>query len=80
MWTNIVIIIRPLTKIEEKRTIFVDIGAISLVEEVEAAVVWLVILIEKSFQPGRIMLDEKCYDVYWLERISKLQKDIIEFI
>ena len=38
------------------------------------------IVIEKSFQPGRAILDEKGYDVYSLARIGKLGKGIIEFI
>ena len=38
------------------------------------------IVIEKSFQPGRAILDEKGYDVYSLARVSKLGKGIIEFI
>ena len=38
------------------------------------------IVIEKSFQPGRKMLDDKGYDVYSLARIGKLGKGIIEFI
>ncbi|MCM1991418.1 xanthine phosphoribosyltransferase [Oceanirhabdus seepicola] len=56
------------------------LGAIRLVEEAGATVGGIGIVIEKSFQPGRKMLDEKGYDVYSLARINKLQKDIIEFI
>ena len=56
------------------------LGTIRLVEEAGATVGGLGIVIEKSFQPGRKMLDDKGYDVYSLARISKLQKDIIEFI
>ncbi len=55
-------------------------GAIRLVEEAGAEVGGLGIVIEKSFQPGRAMLDEKGYDVYSLARIKKLGKDLIEFI
>lgn len=56
------------------------LGAIRLVEEAGAAVGGIGIVIEKSFQPGRKMLDEKGYDVYSLARISKLDKGVIEFI
>lgn len=56
------------------------LGAIRLVEEAGAKVGGIGIVIEKSFQPGRKMLDEKGYDVYSLARIKKLGKDIIEFI
>ncbi|WBW95003.1 xanthine phosphoribosyltransferase [Oceanirhabdus sp. W0125-5] len=55
------------------------LGAIRLVEEAGATVGGVGIVIEKSFQPGRKMLDEKGYDVYSLARISKLQKGSIEF-
>lgn len=55
-------------------------GAIRLVEEAGAEVGGLGIVIEKSFQPGRAMLDEKGYDVYSLARIKKLGKDLIEFL
>ena len=45
-----------------------------------AKVAGIGIVIEKSFQVGRKKLDEKGYDVYSLARISKLGKDLIEFI
>lgn len=38
------------------------------------------IVIEKSFQPGRKMLEDKGYDVYSLARIAKLEKGLIEFV
>ena len=56
------------------------LGAIRLVEEAGAKVGGIGIVIEKSFQPGRKMLDDKGYDVYSLARIKKLGKDLIEFI
>ena len=56
------------------------LGAARLVEEAGAKVGGLGIVIEKSFQPGRAILDEKGYDVYSLARIGKLGKGIIEFI
>ena len=54
--------------------------AARLVEEAGAKVGGIGIVIEKSFQPGRAILDEKGYDVYSLARIGKLGKGIIEFI
>ena len=54
------------------------LGAIRLVEEAGAKVGGIGIVIEKSFQPGRKMLDDKGYYVYSLARINKLGKDLIE--
>ena len=56
------------------------LGAARLVEEAGAKVAGIGIVIEKSFQPGRDMLNEKGYDVYSLARVKKLGKDLIEFI
>ena len=56
------------------------LGAIRLVEEAGAKVVGLGIVIEKSFQPGRDLLNKKGYDVYSLAIISRLDKVVIEFI
>lgn len=56
------------------------LGAARLVEEAGAKVGGIGIVIEKSFQPGREMLNKKGYDVYSLARISKLDKDLIEFV
>ncbi len=56
------------------------LGAIRLIEEAGAKVAGIGIVIEKSFQPGRAVLDEKGYDVYSLTRIKRLEKGIIEFI
>lgn len=56
------------------------LGAIRLVEEAGAEVAGIGIVIEKSFQPGRKLLEDKGYDVYSLARINKLGKDIIEFV
>ena len=55
-------------------------GAARLVEEAGAKVGGIGIVIEKSFQPGRKILDDKGYDVYSLARISKLAEGIIEFV
>lgn len=56
------------------------LGAARLVEEAGAKVGGIGIVIEKSFQPGREILDKKGYDVCSLARIAKLGKGIIEFI
>ena len=56
------------------------LGAIRLIEEAGAKVAGVGIVIEKSFQPGRAVLDEMGYDVYSLARIKRLEKGIIEFI
>ena len=46
----------------------------------EAKVAGIGIVIEKSFQPGPKLLEEKGYDVYSLARIARLDKDVIEFV
>jgi len=56
------------------------LGAIRLVEEAGAKVAGIGIVIEKSFQPGRKLLEDKGYDIYSLARVSKLGKGVIEFI
>lgn len=55
-------------------------GAIRLVEEAGAKVSGVGIVIEKSFQPGRKILEEKGYEIYSLARIARLGKDLIEFV
>lgn len=56
------------------------LGAARLVEMAGAKVAGIGIVIEKSFQPGRDMLNEKGYDVYSLARVAKLGKNLIEFV
>ncbi|MEG2289273.1 MAG: xanthine phosphoribosyltransferase [Clostridium sp.] len=56
------------------------LGAIRLVEESGAKVAGIGIVIEKSFQPGRKLLEDRGYDVYSLARVNKLGKGIIEFV
>lgn len=56
------------------------LGAARLVENVGAKVAGIGIVIEKSFQPGPKLLEEKGYDVYSLARIARLDKDVIEFV
>lgn len=55
-------------------------GAIRLLRKAHATIAGVGILIEKSFQPGRGKLMEQGIDVYSIARISKLGKDLIEFI
>ncbi|EKO1913713.1 xanthine phosphoribosyltransferase [Clostridium botulinum] len=56
------------------------LGAARLVQEAGAKVAGMGIVIEKSFQPGRKMLEDKGYDVCSLARIAKLEKGLIEFV
>lgn len=55
-------------------------GAIRLVKMANATVAGIGIMIEKSFQPGRNKLEQMGFEVYSLARISKLDKNYIEFI
>ena len=55
-------------------------GAARLIEEAGAKVSGIGIVIEKSFQPGRGILEGKNYDVYSLARVKKLDEGIIEFL
>ncbi len=56
-----------------------SIGAIRLIEEAGAKVNGIGIVIEKSFQQGRKLLDESGYEVYSLARIKSLKDNKIEF-
>jgi len=55
-------------------------GAIKLVEDAGAKVAGVGIVIEKSFQPGRKILENLGYDVYSLARIKSLENNKIEFV
>ena len=55
-------------------------GAIRLIESANANVSGIGIVIEKSFQPGREILDKMGYDVYSLARIKSLDSNKIEFL
>lgn len=55
-------------------------GAIKLIESANAKVSGIGIVIEKSFQPGRKLLDNLGYDVYSLARIKYLENNKIEFV
>lgn len=56
------------------------LGAARLVEMAGATVAGIGIVIEKSFQPGRELLEAKGYDVYSLARLKKLGVGTIEFV
>ena len=55
-------------------------GATRLIEALNANVCGIGIVIEKSFQPGRKLLESKGYDVYSLARIKQLSNGKIYFI
>lgn len=55
-------------------------GAIRLLRKNHATIAGLGVLIEKAFQPGREKIEEQGIEVYSLARISKLGKDLIEFV
>ena len=57
-----------------------SLGAIRLIEEAEAKVLGVGILIEKTFQPGREKLDSAGYEVYSLVRIKSLKDNKIELL
>ena len=56
------------------------LGAISVIEQAGANVLGIGIVIEKSFQPGRKILEDNGYNIYSLAKISKLGEGIIEFV
>ena len=55
-------------------------GAIKLVENAGAKVNGIGIVIEKSFQPGRKILEDQGYEVYSLARIKSSKDNKIEFM
>ena len=55
-------------------------GAIKLIESAGAKVSGIGIVIEKSYQPGRKILEDLGYDVYSLARIKSLKDNKIEFV
>lgn len=55
-------------------------GAIRLIENAGAKVAGIGIVIEKSFQPGRKILEDLGYNVYSLARINSLKENNIEFV
>jgi xanthine phosphoribosyltransferase len=55
-------------------------GVARIIDEAGARLTGIGIVIEKSFQPGRKILEAKGYDVYSLARISKLDKNLVQFV
>lgn len=55
-------------------------GAIAIIQQAHAKLSGIAILIEKSFQDGRALLEEQGYEVYSLARIQKLEKGNITFL
>lgn len=55
------------------------LGTMKILEQAECNLSGIGIVIEKSFQAGREKLDKLGINVYSLARISKLDKDLIEF-
>lgn len=55
-------------------------GAIRLLRKAHATIAGVGVLIEKTFQTGREKLKEQGVPVYALARVSKLAKDVIEFV
>ena len=55
-------------------------GAIKLIEDAGAKVAGIGIVVEKSFQPGRRILDDLGYDVYSLARIKSLENNVVTFL
>ena len=55
-------------------------GTIHLIENAGAKVAGIGIVIEKSFQPGRKILEDLGYNIYSLARLKSLKNNTIEFI
>ena len=55
-------------------------GLIKLCNEAQATVVGIGIVIEKSFQIGRQLLEEENYDVYSLARIRAFEDGQVKFV
>lgn len=56
------------------------LGLAALVEQANATVVGIGIVIEKSFQPGRKKLEEAGYDVQSLARLASLENKTVTFL
>lgn len=56
------------------------LGVIDIIKQAGASLAGIGIVIEKSFQPGRRLLEEKGYEVTSLARIKKLEKNHITFL
>ena len=55
-------------------------GGIRLIEQAGAEVAAVGIVIEKSFQPGRGLLEEKGYKVFSLARVAAMSEGQISFV
>lgn len=55
-------------------------GLINICTQVGAKVAGIGIVIEKSFQPGRQLLENMGVEVFSLARIKRLEKGVIEFV
>lgn len=55
-------------------------GLIKICQEAQATVVGVGIVIEKSFQVGRQLLEEKNYEVYSLARIRAFEEGQVKFV
>ena len=55
-------------------------GAVRLIEHAGAEVAAIGIVIEKSFQPGRSLLEEKGYKVFSLARVAAMEEGKITFV
>ncbi len=55
------------------------LGASRIFKEANCNLAGVGIVIEKSFQPGRDKIEKMGIDIYSLARISKLDKNVIEF-
>lgn len=55
-------------------------GVARIIQEAGAKLSGIGIVIEKSFQPGRKILENKGYDIYSLARIARLDKNVVEFL
>ncbi|RDX02431.1 xanthine phosphoribosyltransferase [Listeria kieliensis] len=56
------------------------LGLLEIAEEAQAAVAGIGIVIEKSFQQGRKLLQETGVEVYSLARIASLENETIQFV
>lgn len=74
---------------EDDHVIFIDdfmangeacLGALRIIKEANAHVSGIGIVIEKSFQNGRKLVEEKGYDIYSQVRIKSLRKETITFV
>lgn len=56
------------------------LGLLEVAEQAEAEVVGIGIVIEKSFQQGRALLEKAGYPIYSLARIASLENEQIRFV